>query len=92
MPYILGKLLIFLQFFQKDANKNAMKLKKQDCFTQGGVTIGFLLIVEFKEVLYVSKDDMLLVDNSWRNLLHPTGHLPQVGLQGSRQVQSHKNQ
>lgn len=40
----------------------------------------FVLVVEFVEVLHVSEDDVLLVDDSWRNLLHSAGHLPQVGL------------
>lgn len=48
----------------------------------------FLLVVEFIEVLHVSKDDVLLVDDSWRNLLHPAGHLPQVGLHKYRTKKS----
>lgn len=46
----------------------------------------FLLVVEFIEVLHVSKDDVLLVDDSWRNLLNSTGHLPQVGLHGDKRT------
>jgi len=37
-------------------------------------------MVKFIEVLHVSKDDVFLVDDPWRNLLDPTGHLPQVSL------------
>ena len=36
--------------------------------------------MELVEVLHVPKDDVFLVDNTRRNLLHATGHLPQVGL------------
>lgn len=32
------------------------------------------------DVLHVAEDDVLLVGDAWRNLLHPVGHLPQVGL------------
>lgn len=32
------------------------------------------------EVLHVAKDDVFLVDNARRYLLHAAGHLPQVGL------------
>lgn len=32
------------------------------------------------EILHVPKDDVLLVDNSWRNFLHTAGHFPQVRL------------
>lgn len=42
---------------------------------------GFLLMVEFIEVLHISKYDVLLVDDSWRNLFNSTGHFPQIGLQ-----------
>ena len=38
-------------------------------------------MVEFIEVLHVAKDDVLLIDDSWRNLLNSAGHLPQIGLQ-----------
>lgn len=44
-------------------------------------------MVKFKEVLHVPKDDVLLVDDSWRNLLDPTGHLPQVGLHREKMIQ-----
>lgn len=47
----------------------------------------FLLVVEFVEVLHVSEDDVLLVDDSWRNLLDSAGHLPQVGLCTERRRQ-----
>lgn len=40
----------------------------------------YLLMVEFVEVLHVSKDDVLFIDDSWRNLLHSARHLPQVSL------------
>ena len=39
-------------------------------------------MVELKEVLHVPEDDVLLVDDPWRDLLHSTGHLPQIGLGG----------
>lgn len=39
-----------------------------------------LLVVEFVEVLHVSKDDVLFVDDSRWNLFDPARHLPQVGL------------
>lgn len=32
------------------------------------------------EVLHVPKDDVFLVDDAMRNLLHATGHFPQVRL------------
>ncbi len=41
-------------------------------------------MVEFIEILHVSEDDVLLVDDSWRNLLNTAGHLPQVGLHGEK--------
>lgn len=40
----------------------------------------FLLMMKFIEVLHVSKYDVLLVYDSWRNLFNSTGHLPQVSL------------
>lgn len=40
----------------------------------------FLLVVEFVEVLHVSEDDVLLVDDPWWDLLNATGHLPQIRL------------
>lgn len=43
-------------------------------------------MVEFIEVLHVAKDDVLLIDDSWRNLLNSTGHLPLVGLQGGKKT------
>lgn len=42
--------------------------------------------MEFKEVLHVSEDDVLLVDDPWRNLLDSTGHFPQVGLHRKKRV------
>jgi len=50
--------------------------------------VPFVLLVELKEVLHVSKDDALLVDDSWRNLLNSTGHLPQVGLREEKNTSS----
>ena len=44
-------------------------------------------MVKFIEVLHVSKDDVLLVDDSWRNFLNSTGHFPQIGLQ----IEKNKN-
>lgn len=38
------------------------------------------LVMKVINVLHVAKDDMLLVGDAWRNLLHAVGHLPQVGL------------
>ena len=43
------------------------------------------LVVELVEVLHVAEDDVFLVDDPWRNLLHPTGHLPQVRLERERE-------
>lgn len=40
----------------------------------------FLLVVEFVEVLHVSEDDVLLVDDPWWDLLNAAGHLPQIRL------------
>lgn len=48
------------------------------------IHVCFLLVVEFIEVLHVSKNNVLFVDDSWRNLLNPTGHLPQVSLRDER--------
>ena len=42
-------------------------------------------MVELVEVLHVAEDDVFFVDDPWRNLLHPTGHLPQVRLERKRQ-------
>lgn len=38
------------------------------------------LVVEVIDVLHVAEDDVLLAGDAWRDLLHPVGHLPQVGL------------
>lgn len=38
--------------------------------------------MELIEVHHVSKDDVFLVDDARRDLLYPTGHLPQVRLEG----------
>lgn len=38
------------------------------------------LVVKVIDVLHVAEDDVLLVGDAWRNLLHSVGHLPQVGL------------
>lgn len=38
------------------------------------------LVVEVTDLLHVAEDDMLLVGDACRNLLHTAGHLPQVGL------------
>lgn len=38
------------------------------------------LVVEVADILHVSEDDVLLVGDARRNLLHPAGHLPQVRL------------
>lgn len=46
------------------------------------------LVMKVIYVLHVAKDDMLLVGDAWRNLLHAVGHLPQVGLT-DRQIQTH---
>lgn len=37
-------------------------------------------MVEFKEVLHVSEDDVLLVNDARRNLLDSARHLPKVSL------------
>lgn len=52
---------------------------------------GSLLVVEFIKVLHVSEDDVLLVDDSWRNLLDSAGHFPQVGLHSGNGTQSTKH-
>lgn len=49
---------------------------------------GSLLVVEFIKVLHVSEDDVLLVDDSWRNLLDSAGHFPQIGLHSGNGTQS----
>lgn len=46
------------------------------------------LVMKVIYVLHVAKDDMLLVGDAWRNLLHTVGHLPQVGLT-DRQIQTY---
>lgn len=51
---------------------------------------GSLLVVEFVKVLHVPEDDVLLVDDSRRNLLNSTGHFPQVGLHSGNDTQSKK--
>lgn len=40
----------------------------------------YWLVMKLIEILHVPKDDVLLVDNSWRNFLHTAGHFPQVCL------------
>lgn len=40
----------------------------------------YWLVVELVEILHVPKDDVLLVDDPRRDLLHATGHFPQVRL------------
>lgn len=45
------------------------------------------LVMKVIYVLHVAKDDMLLVGNARRNLLHTIGHLQQVGLT-DRQIQT----
>lgn len=54
----------------------------------GSVSLGYWLVVKLVEVLHVSKDDVLLVDDARRNLLHTAGHLPQVCLGTSTQHRS----
>lgn len=44
------------------------------------MTAHFSLVVEVVDLLHVAEDDVLLVSDAWRNLLHAAGHLPQVGL------------
>lgn len=39
-----------------------------------------LLVMEIVDLLDVAKDDMLLIKDPGGDLLHTTGHLPQVGL------------
>lgn len=46
------------------------------------------LVMKVIYVLNVAKDDMLLVGDAWRNLLHTVGHLPQVGLT-DRKIQTY---
>lgn len=38
------------------------------------------LVVELVDFLHVPEDDELFVDDARGDLLHPTGHFPQVGL------------
>lgn len=38
-------------------------------------------MVELVEVQHVAKDDVLFIDDAWRDLLNTAGHLPQVGLE-----------
>lgn len=64
-----------------NANLHAFKSNLNLRFSIKSPKRCFLLMVEFIEVLHVAKDDVLLIDDSWRNLLNSTGHLPQVGLQ-----------
>lgn len=40
----------------------------------------YWLVMKLVEVLHVAKDNVFLVDNTRRNLLHTAGHLPQVRL------------
>lgn len=40
-----------------------------------------LLMMEFIKILHVPKDDVLLIEDSRGDLLHPARHLPQVSLQ-----------
>lgn len=47
-----------------------------------------LLVVEFVEVLHISEDDVLFVDDPWWNLLNATGHLPQIRLHRERRRQN----
>lgn len=49
---------------------------------------GSLLVVELVKVLHVPEDDVLLVDDPWRNLLHSAGHFPQVGLHSGNETPS----
>lgn len=42
------------------------------------------LVVEVVDVLHVAEDDVFLVGDACRNLLHAVGHLPQVVLTGGR--------
>lgn len=42
------------------------------------------LVVEVVDVLHVAEDDVLLVSDAHRNLLHAVGHLPQVVLTGGQ--------
>lgn len=46
------------------------------------------LVMKVIYVLHVAEDDVLLVGDSWGNLLHAVGHLPQVGLT-DRQIQTY---
>ncbi len=36
--------------------------------------------MELVEVLHVTKNDMLFINDPWWDLLHATGHLPQICL------------
>ena len=44
-----------------------------------------LLVMKVIDILDVAKDDVLLVEDASRDLLNPTGHLPQVCLHTDRQ-------
>jgi hypothetical protein len=46
-------------------------------------------VVELVEVQHVAKDDVLFVDDAWRDLLNTAGHLPQVGLETTRRTTHH---
>lgn len=50
--------------------------------------------MELVDLLHVPEDDELLVDDAWRDLLHPAGHFPQVGLDGkeAKGLKKKKNQ
>lgn len=67
------------------ASKSSLKCDKIDSQCDLSPDSCFLLMMELIEVLHVSKDDVLLVDDSWRNLLNSTGHFPQIGLQREKE-------
>ena len=50
------------------------------------------LIVELIDFLHVPKDDELFVHDAWGDLLHATGHVPQVGLAGRETEALDRNQ
>lgn len=49
------------------------------------------LMMELIDLLHVSEDNELLVDNARWDLLHTAGHLPQVGLARREQGDQTKN-
>lgn len=91
MTHIFGKLFVLLQLFQEDtveerkrgANIRSMQNHKTfNCFSANKNS----LVMEFIQVLHIAEDDVLFVDDPWRDFLNTTGHFPEIRLRKNKNI------